>query len=107
MDTACEQHLIPHLIDQFAHDTPHRTYCSMPTSTSIEDGYGYKDISYSQLANAINHAARWIQHHLSQPSGSHPTIAYLGPPDLRYIILTIAAQKTGYKVDMALHVEDL
>ena len=107
MDPACGHHLIPHLIDQFAHDTPNRTYCSLPTSSNIEDGYRYKDISYSRLANAINHAAQWIQHHLGRSSEDYPTMAYLGPSDLRYIILTIAAQKTGYKVVLAFPVDDL
>lgn len=98
VDTECGRRLIAQLIDTFAHDTPNRIYCSLPTSTKIEDGYGYKDISYYQLANAINHTAQWIQRQLGPPSVDYQTIAYLGPSDLRYTILTIAAQKTGYMV---------
>ena len=87
--------LIPTLIDQVAEKDPGRIYCTFATSVDI--GNGFTAVTYGQLANAINRTARWIQSTLGT-SHSFETITYLGPPDLRYVFLTVAAQKTGFKV---------
>lgn len=86
--------IISSLIDDYARETPHRCFCSLPRTTRVEDGF--RDITYAILANAINRMAWWIQEKLGR-NEEHETLAYVGPPDLRYIALTIAAQKTGYK----------
>ena len=88
------QRLIPHLIDDIAHNDPSRTFCSLAKSSDISDGF--KDVSYGAFANAINCLAWWIEENLGKTS-TFETVSYIGPPDLRYIVLTIAAQKTGYK----------
>ena len=89
------QRLIPHLIDDIAHNNASRTFCSLAKSSNIPDGF--QDISYAVFANAINCLAWWIEENLGK-SSTFETLSYIGPPDLRYIVLTIAAQKTGYKV---------
>ena len=86
--------IISSLIDDLARETPHRCFCSLPRTTRIEDGF--RDITYGVLANAINRIAWWIQEKLGR-NEDFETLAYVGPPDLRYIVVTIAAQKTGYK----------
>ena len=88
------QRLIPHLIDENAHNNASRTFCSLAKSSNIPDGF--QDISYGAFANAINRLAWWIEGNLGKTS-TFETLSYIGPPDLRYIVLTIAAQKTGYK----------
>ena len=88
------QRLIPHLIDDIAHNKPSRTFCSLAKSGDISDGF--QDVSYGAFANAINRLAWWIEENLGKTS-TFETLSYIGPPDLRYIVLTIAAQKTGYK----------
>ena len=88
------QRLIPHLIDDIAHNNPSRTFCSLAKSGDISDGF--QDVSYGAFANAINRLAWWIEENLGKTS-TFETLSYIGPPDLRYIVLTIAAQKTGYK----------
>ncbi len=88
------QRLIPHLIDDIAHHDASRTFCSLAKSSNIPDGL--QDITYGAFANAINGLAWWIEENLGKTS-TFETLSYIGPPDLRYIVLTIAAQKTGYK----------
>ena len=88
------QRLIPHLIDDIAHNNSSRTFCSLAKSSNISDGF--QDISYGTFANSINCLAWWIEENLGK-SSTFETVSYIGPPDLRYIVLAIAAQKTGYK----------
>lgn len=59
---------------------------------------GYEDVTFARLNYAITRAAHWLQDALeNQDSLPSKALAYIGPPDTRYIIFTIAAIKTGYK----------
>ena len=87
--------LIPQLIDERAKMNPHGSVWSVPKSSDLADGF--RDISYVQVARAINKAAWWIDEHIGK-STTFENLAYIGPPDLRYAILTVAAQKTGHTV---------
>ena len=87
--------LIPHLIDERAQCDWRQPLTSIPRSSKPRDGF--KDISYRQFANAVNHCAWWMREALPKAHGPS-TIAYTGPSDIRYGILTIAAIKTGFKV---------
>ena len=87
--------LIPQLIDERAESNPQGSVWSVPKSSNLADGF--RDISYGQVARAINKAAWWIDEHIGK-STTFENLAYIGPPDLRYSILTIAAQKTGHTV---------
>lgn len=87
--------LIPSLIDIRAQEDPQRPVWSMPSSSNLADGF--RDITYGQVARAINRTAWWIDENVGK-STTFETLAYMGPPDLRYAILTIAAQKTGHTV---------
>ena len=61
-----------------------------PTDASV----GYEDITFARFNYAITRAARWLLETLG-PQDSRPpkALAYIGPPDTRYIIFTIAAIK--------------
>ena len=87
--------LIPHLIDERAQNGWGQPFTSISRSLNPSDGF--RDISISQFANAVNHCAWWMQEALGKSQDAE-TIAYTGPSDIRYGILTIAAQKAGYKV---------
>lgn len=87
--------LIPQLIDERAKINPHGSVWSIPKSSNLADGFG--DISYGQVARAINKTAWWIDERIGK-STTFENLAYIGPPDLRYSIFTIAAQKTGHTV---------
>ena len=90
--------LIPSLIDELAISAPQRTYCHLPWTTGIEDGF--RAISYECLSNAINACSWWIVEQIGK-SKDFTTLAYLGPSDLRNIIMILAAIKTGHKVTCA------
>ena len=95
--------LIPQLIDERARENPEASVWSVPRAPGFDDEFadgladGFYDINYGQVARAINAVAWWIQRHIGR-STTFKTVAYMGPPDLRYAIVTIAAQKTGHTV---------
>ena len=86
--------LILHLIDDVARDDPRRCFCLLSAPTTTD---GFRTVSYGELANAINRVAWWIGEN-TQKYSDFQTLGYIGPSDLRYTILTIAAQKAGFKV---------
>lgn len=94
----CGKRLIPHIIDGLALTNPRKVFASYSRSSNLQEGF--RDVNYLQLANAINSCAWWIE---SQVGKGHDfaTLTYIGPSDLRYAILTVAAIKTGYKVSPA------
>lgn len=58
---------------------------------------GYRTITWSQFADAIDKVAYWLEEKLGNATGNE-TVAYLGPNDARYAILLPAVVKTGRKV---------
>lgn len=47
------------------------------------------------LANAINRVSWWLVQELADMLEEGQVFAYLGPTDVRYVIFTVAAMKTG------------
>ena len=84
--------LLPHLIDERARNSHERPYASVSVSKDPKDGF--RDISYEQFANAINRCAQWLLDQIGH-SQTFEILAYMGPQDLRYQVLVIAAIKTG------------
>ena len=91
------QRLLPKLIDQLALEGPSQIFCSYASTPNASEGF--QDVTYEQLARAINKCAWWIEEELGR-SHVFKTLTYLGPHDIRYMILTLAAIKTGYKVKL-------
>ena len=91
------ERLIVSLIDSYARDDPKRPWVSVPIDD--EDlSKGFRDINFAQFANAINHAARWLDCTLGRCEDGFEAFAYTGPKDLRYPILTMATVKVGRQV---------
>lgn len=89
--------LLPSLIDQVATQDPDRECFQAPRSSAPSDGW--KVITWKDMAKAVNRAAHRIVELCGTPEpGSFPTIAYIGPNDVRYIVTMIACVKAGYKV---------
>jgi acyl-coenzyme A synthetase/AMP-(fatty) acid ligase len=86
----------PNLFDEKAKDPTSRPYAYLARSAEPQDGF--QEVTYSAMANAINRAARWLVNELSNMLGEDEVFAYLGPSDLRYITLNLAAMKTGRRV---------
>ena len=92
----CGRRLILSTIDHFAEVDPGKVFGSLPISnTNLEAGF--KDLTYGQVANAINGVAWWLEREIGR-SHNYETLAYLAPNDFRYPIFALAAVKAGYKV---------
>ena len=90
----CGQRVIPSIIDERARERHARPIASIPSSPT-----SYRDVSYWEFANAVNRCTHWL---LREVGTSHTfdTLAYLGPNDLRYQILIVAAIKSGHVVSL-------
>ncbi|KAI2610579.1 acetyl-CoA synthetase-like protein [Hypoxylon sp. NC1633] len=92
------QKLLPHAIDEIAQTEPESVYGKYPADSSNYDA-GFKDITYRQLANAIDGVAHWIETEIGRGDAERkPAIAYLGPNDFRYVFAFVGAIKAGYKL---------
>ncbi|MCJ1250586.1 hypothetical protein MMC30_007814 [Trapelia coarctata] len=89
--------LIVSLIDEYATNNPSRVWASIPKDND-DLTKGFKDISFQQFANAINHAAKWLEQTITSQFSHFETLAYIGPKDLRYPILAVAAVKCGIQL---------
>lgn len=86
-----------HVIDHIAATDPNRTYAFIPKTARPQDGWD--GVSYRQFANAINLVAHRVADQVKVlPSAEpFPTVAYIGPQDLRYIIVMLACVRAGCK----------
>ena len=91
----CISLTLPHLIDRIAERIPNRIFVSLPIGTDI--AVGYHDYTYQDFARAVDKCAWWIDTAIGK-STSFETLAYIGCQDLRYVVLLLAAIKTGHKV---------
>jgi len=90
---------LTNIVDYIAKKYPQTLYAEFPVSTTSFDD-GFRKVNYGDLANAINGVAWWL-HEALGPGGAgkkFPTLAYIGPNDLRYNALILGAVKAGYKV---------
>ncbi|TVY18185.1 Non-canonical non-ribosomal peptide synthetase FUB8 [Lachnellula arida] len=85
--------LLPHVVDILAKCKPHEVHAEYPAS-SFSYKAGYLKVTYSDLANAVNGIAWWLQKTLGP--GNFEKLAYIGPNDLRYPVLVLGAIKAGY-----------
>ncbi|EXJ71848.1 uncharacterized protein A1O5_04349 [Cladophialophora psammophila CBS 110553] len=72
--------LLPQIIDDLARDVPAQIITSIPKTDEVEDGF--VDFLDKTLGKGKN----------------FETLTYVGPSDLRYPILALAANKAGYKM---------
>ena len=88
--------LLSTIIDETATSSPLKCFMTIPNTSDLNEGL--KDITYGQIAPAIDRCAWWIDKHLGKGT-DHPTIAaYLDPMDFRHVILIFGAIKSGYQV---------
>lgn len=91
--------LLPTLIDEVSSQDPNRECFQIPRSSEPSDGW--RVLTWKDMANAVNRCAHRIVEVCGTPEkDTFPTIAYLGPNDVRYIVLMIAAVKAGYAVSI-------
>lgn len=90
------QQLLPLILDRRAASDPNRVWAKFPVSPASYE-QGFRAATYGQMRNAVNRMA-WMLEETIGTSTQFDTLAYLGPGDLRYHIVLLAAIKTGYKV---------
>lgn len=85
MQTEYGRRLVPHVIDEIARKFPERQCFQVPRSSQPTDGW--KTITFKNFANAINRCCHMITERCGKaPDGAFPTIAYIGPNDIRYLV---------------------
>ena len=87
--------LLPQIADAFAKHKPDTIWGSIARSSDFSEGF--QDITFKQLAHAVNYTAWLIDGKLGR-SNDFEAIAYMGAADLRYTVLALAAMKCGYQV---------
>ena len=93
----CGERLLPAVVDEIATTDPERVFASIPRTSKIVDGFS--DINYRAYARAVNSCAWWLKKELGEQS-EPDVLLYLGPPDLRYLIIVTAAAKAGHIVGL-------
>lgn len=89
--------LMVDIIDERAKNEPSRPWIMIPRSADPKDGW--KAVTFKEAANAINHIAhKIIETSGPPPPKTFPTVAYIGPNDIRYLIYMFGAIKAGYQV---------
>ena len=90
-----DKRLIPNVLDELAIHRPEGILAWLPKSDKPSNGF--RSITYKHFANVVNYAATWLEESMG-PGEKGRVIGYIGPSDLRYVILTIAAVKVDCKV---------
>ena len=87
--------LLPSVVDEQSKADPERVIYSY--STAADPSKGFRDVTTRAFANAVNKMALLLMASLGNPS-DFEVIGYIGPSDIRFAILALAAMKTGYVV---------
>ena len=90
------QRLLTSIIDERALASPQKPFMSIPAGEAVTDGQ--RDVSYGEIARAINRCAWWIESTLGKGVAFPPIATYMSPMDFRHVILIFGAIKSGYKV---------
>lgn len=87
--------LLPQVVDHYAQTDPRKVYASIPRS-AIDLSDGFQDITMAKLAAMVNRLSRWLEGIMR--IGNLNTITYIGPADIRYAAIFLAAVKCRFKV---------
>ncbi|TGJ87546.1 hypothetical protein E0Z10_g1201 [Xylaria hypoxylon] len=86
--------LLPQVVDSYAQTDPDRVYASIPKSANdLSDGF--RDVTIRKLAAVVNRLSWWLKDTIG--TGNLDTIGYIGPSDIRYAAIFLAAVKCRYK----------
>ncbi|KAK2883395.1 hypothetical protein FQN49_000035 [Arthroderma sp. PD_2] len=89
--------LFPTSLDRVASEDPTNIWISSPIDVN-DLSKGFRDYTARELANYVNNASWFLDEHLGKVRGGNlPTVAYIGPSDIRYLLVPIALAKCGYE----------
>jgi acyl-CoA synthetase (AMP-forming)/AMP-acid ligase II len=94
----CGQRLLPAVLDEIAASDPKRTFVSVPNSSDLSQGF--RDIDYGTFGKAVDKYAGWLRTQFDADVGQH-TILYLGPLDIRYLLVILGTPKAGHIVSLS------
>ncbi|OJZ86454.1 hypothetical protein ASPFODRAFT_133546 [Aspergillus luchuensis CBS 106.47] len=97
----CGRRLLPAVLDEVAITDPERVFVSVPRNPENVSA-GFQDITYATFAQAVNKCAWWLRDRVGMPTDPQ-TILYIGPLDIRYILIIIAAAKAGHTAFFSSH----
>ncbi|OQU93647.1 hypothetical protein CLAIMM_00129 [Cladophialophora immunda] len=87
------ERLVPNVIDEAAEKDPNRILVMIPKKPDISQGWF--TLSTKNLADYVNCMSWWLEERLGK-SEHIETIAYLGANDFRFLVIELAAIKSGY-----------
>ncbi|KAI8633183.1 hypothetical protein F5Y19DRAFT_490382 [Xylariaceae sp. FL1651] len=87
--------LLPQVVDYCARACPDKIYASIPNSNH-DLSHGFRDISMAHLSRMVDQLSWWLEEVLGM--GGLDAIGYIGPSDIRYTVVFLAAVKCEYKV---------
>ncbi|TGO65714.1 hypothetical protein BCON_0001g00280 [Botryotinia convoluta] len=97
-DAPTKKQLLNNIIDGMARTRPNALWAVEPISSTTYSE-GFRKITYSALANAVNGVAWWLTEQLGPGfRKDFQTICYMGWNDLRYVAMVLGAVKAGYKI---------
>lgn len=95
MERKYGRNALPNMFDAKAKEQPSaRPYAYVLKTPNPADGF--EKVTYTMLANAVNRASWWLVNEVAVAEGE--VFGYMGPSDLRYLILSLASAKTGRRV---------
>ncbi|KAF3480832.1 ochratoxin A non-ribosomal peptide synthetase [Arthroderma uncinatum] len=87
--------LMAQVIDGLSETDPNRKVCTMPKGPDCSDGFF--DLTFKQLAHTVNYMSWWIEESFGRSTSPAETLTYLGANDIRYLVIVMACNKTGYQ----------
>ncbi|KAJ8060459.1 hypothetical protein OCU04_010783 [Sclerotinia nivalis] len=97
-DVPTKKQLLNNIVDGMANTRPNALWAVVPVSSTTYSE-GFRKITYSALANAVNGIAWWLINELGSGSEKDfPTICFMGWNDIRYATMVLGAAKAGYKI---------
>lgn len=89
------ERLLPSVVDHLAATEPDKILFSFTRTKNPADGF--QDVSAKKFARAVDRCSWYVDEKLGYGQ-SFPTLLYMGPQDLMYGILVLAAIKTGHRL---------
>ncbi|KAK1148714.1 hypothetical protein N8T08_008599 [Aspergillus melleus] len=85
---------LANVLDRLARECPARTVCKTPNGHQPADGFSV--MTMEELSKAVDSTASLIEQCLGK-ADKDEVVIYLGDNDVRYLVIVLACQKTGYK----------
>jgi acyl-CoA synthetase (AMP-forming)/AMP-acid ligase II len=83
-------------LDDLVRDHPQNTWWKVPKDVELVQGW--RNITYAELAQAVDGMAKWIIATLGMGTKASDVVAYVGLNDVRYAVAQLGLIKAGWIV---------